>query len=217
MRETKDQKIIRLERKIEKLENYIKELKAGSRQLKKDVKLGMNIKETSHKSDIANLNKEMNRLISENSRLQKSITDLEEEKKGLIIRLKNSNKSKEEIRFEESCNNLKQMSNEDNVKRLEDWNMGFAKDKYGLTFIDPTMLTLNINPNTGARLKPFSCIHIAKSIENNPLYIKKCDELYELKERVFRECEIEEFINNVGRELYEKLYKDFPFEDYEMS
>ena len=109
------------------------------------------------------------------------------------------------------------MSNEDNVKRLEDWNMGFTKDKYGLTFIDPTMLTLNINPNTGARLKPFSCIHIAKSIENNPLYIKKCDELYELKERVFRECEIEEFINNVSRELYEKLYKDFPFEDYEMS
>lgn len=140
MRETKDQKIIRLERKIQKLENYIKELKAGSRQLKKDVKLGMNIKETSHKSDIANLNKEMNRLISENSRLQKSITDLEEEKKGLIIRLKNSNKSKEEIRFEESCNNLKQMSNEDNVKRLEDWNMGFAKDKYGLTFIDPLCL-----------------------------------------------------------------------------
>ena len=83
MRETKDQKIIRLERKIEKLENYIRELKAGSRQLKKDVKLGMNIKETSHKSDIANLNKEMNRLISENSRLQKSITDLEEEKKVL--------------------------------------------------------------------------------------------------------------------------------------
>ena len=129
MRETKDKKIIRLERKIEKLENYIRELKAGSRQLKKDVKLGMNIKETSHKSDIANLNKEMNRLISENSRLQKSITDLEEEKKGFIIRLKNSNKSKEEIRFEESCNNLKQMSNEDNAKRLEDWNMGFTKDK----------------------------------------------------------------------------------------
>jgi cell division protein FtsB len=102
MRETKDQKIIRLERKIEKLENYIRELKAGSRQLKKNVKLGMNIKETSHKSDIANLNKEMNRLISENSRLQKSITDLEEEKKGFIIRLKNSNKSKEEIRFEEN-------------------------------------------------------------------------------------------------------------------
>ena len=130
MRETKDQKIIRLERKIEKLENYIRELKAGSRQLKKDVKLGMNIKETSHKSYIANLNREMNRLISENSRLQKSITDLEEEKKGFIIRLKNSNKSKEEIRFEESCNNLKQMSNEDNAKRLEDWNMGFTKDKY---------------------------------------------------------------------------------------
>ena len=95
--------------------------------------------------------------------------------------------------------------------------MGFSKDKYGFTFIDPDMLTLNINPNTGARLRPFSCVHIAKSIGNDPLYIKKCDELYELKERVFRECEIEEFINNVGRELYEKLYKDFPFEDYEMS
>ena len=87
MRETKDQKIIRLERKIQKLENYIKELKAGSRQLKKDVKLGMNIKESSHKSDIANLNKEMNRLISENSRLQKSITDLEEEKKKKMVKL----------------------------------------------------------------------------------------------------------------------------------
>ena len=213
MRETKDQKIIRLERKIEKLENYIRELKAGRRQLKKDVKLGMNIKETSHKSDIANLN----RLISENSRLQKSITDLDEEKKGLIILLRNSNKSKEDISFEKSRNDLKQLSCEDNEKRLEYWEMGFSKDKYGFTFIDPDMLTLNINPNTGARLRPFSCVHIAKSIGNDPLYIKKCDELYELKERVFRECEIEEFINNVGRELYEKLYKDFPFEDYEMS
>ena len=217
MRETKDQKIIRLERKIEKLENYIKEQKAGNRQFKKELKQGLNIKEISHKSDIENLNKEIHRLITENRILQKTITDLEEEKKGLEILLRNSNKTKEEIRFEESFNAFKKFTEEDNAQRLEYWEMGLLKDKYGLTFIDPTMLTLNINPNTGERLKPFSCVHIAKSIENDPLYIKKCDELYELKERVFRECEIEEFINNVGRELYEKLYKDFPFEDYEMS
>ena len=217
MRETKDQKIIRLERKVKELEGYIKTLKAGNRQFKKELKQGMNTKEFSHKSDVANLNNEINRLISENSRLQKIITDLDEEKKGLIILLRNSNKSKEDISFEKSRNDLKQLSCEDNEKRLEYWEMGFSKDKYGFTFIDPDMLTLNINPNTGARLRPFSCVHIAKSIENDPLYIKKCDELYDLKERVFRECEIEEFINNVGRELYEKLYKDFPFEDYEMS
>lgn len=214
MRETKDQKIIRLERKIEKLENYIRELKAGSRQLKKDVKLGMNIKETSHKSDIANLNKEMNRLISENSRLQKSITDLEEEKKGLEILLRNSNKTKEEIRFKESFNAFKKITEEDNAQRLEYWEMGLLKDKYGITFIDPTTLTLNINPQTGEMLKPFSCVIIEETIKNDPLYIEKCDELYELKESVFRECETEEFINNAGRELYEKLYKDFPFENY---
>ena len=214
MRETKDQKIVRLERKIKELENCIKEQKAGNRQFKKELKQGLNIKETSHKSDIANLNKEIHRLITENRILQKTITDLEEEKKGLITLLRNCNKTKEEIRFEESCNELKQMCSEDNVKRLEYWEMGLLKDKYGITFIDPTTLTLNINPNTGEMLKHFSCAIIAETIKNDPLYIKKCDELYKLKERVFRECEIEEFINNVGRELYEKLYKDFPFDKY---
>ena len=56
--------------------------------------------------------------------------------------------------------------------------------------------------------------NISKTIKNDPLYIKKCNELYELKETVFRECDIDEFINSAGRELYEKLYKDFPFENY---
>ena len=50
--------------------------------------------------------------------------------------------------------------------------MGLIEDKYGIKFIDPTILTLNINPNTGARLKPFSCIDISKTIKNDPLYIK---------------------------------------------
>lgn len=81
MRETKDQKIVRLERKIKELENCIKEQKAGNRQFKKELKQGLNIKETSHKSDIANLNEEIHRLITENRILQKTITDLEEEKK----------------------------------------------------------------------------------------------------------------------------------------
>lgn len=214
MRETKDQKIVRLERKIKELENCIKEQKAGNRQFKKELKQGFNIKETSHKSDIANLNKEINRLITENRILQKTITDLEEEKKGLIILLRNCNKTKEEIRFEESCNELKQMCSEDNAQRLEYWEMGLLKDKYGITFIDPTTLTLNINPNTGEMLKRFSCAIIAETIKNDPLYIKKSDEFYEFKEKVFCERKIEEFINNAGRELYEKLYKDFPFDKY---
>lgn len=53
MRETKDQKIIRLERKVKELEGYIKTLKAGNRQFKKELKQGMNTKEFSHKSDVA--------------------------------------------------------------------------------------------------------------------------------------------------------------------
>ena len=214
MRETKDQKIIRLELKIEELENYIKELKLENRKLKKEVKLGMNIKENSHKSDIINLNKEINKITTENIRLQKLVIDLKEEKKTLNILLKNSNKTKEEILFEESYNDLKQLSHEDNVKRLEYWEMGFLEDRDGKTFIDPTILTLTINPKTGEILRPLSCVNIMKTIENDPLYKKRCDELYELKERVFRKHEIDEFINNTGRELYEKLYKDFPFEDY---
>ena len=214
MRETKDQKIIRLERKIKELENCVKEQKAGNRQFKKELKQGLNIKEISHKSDIENLNKEIHRLITENRILQKTITDLEEEKKGLEILLRNSNKTKEEIRFEESFNAFKKFTEEDNAQRLEYWEMGLLKDKYGITFIDPTTLTLNINPNTGEMLKHFTCALIAEAIKNDPLYIEKCDELYELKERVFRKSDIEEFINNTGRELYEKLYKDFPFNDY---
>ena len=214
MRETKEQKIIRLERKIKELENCVKEQKAGNRQFKKELKQGLNIKEISHKSDIENLNKEIHRLITENRILQKTITDLEEEKKRLEILLRNSNKTKEEIRFEESFNAFKKFTEEDNAQRLEYWEMGLLKDKYGITFIDPTTLTLNINPKTGEMLKPFSCVIIEETIKNDPLYIEKCDELYKLKESVFRECEIEEFINSTGRKLYEKLYKDFPFNDY---
>lgn len=214
MRETKDQKIIRLERKIKELENCVKEQKAGNRQFKKELKQGLNIKEISHKSDIENLNKEIHRLITENRILQKTITDLEEEKKGLEILLRNSNKTKEEIRFDESFNAFKKFTEEDNAQRLEYWEMGLLKDKYGITFIDPTTLTLNINPNTGEMLKHFTCAVIAEAIKNDPLYIEKCDELYELKERVFRKSDIEEFINSTGRELYKKLYKDFPFNDY---
>ena len=186
MRETKDQKIVRLERKIKALESDIRKQRVKNRQFKKELKQDMNIKETSHKNVIINLNNEINRLTTENSRLEKLIIDLEEEKKTLKILLRNINKTKEEIRIKESSNDFEKQNYEDNEKRVKYWEMGLLEDIYGIKFIDPTILTLNINPNTGARLKPFSCIDISKTIKTDPLYIKKCNELYELKETVFR-------------------------------
>ena len=42
----------------------------------------------------------------------------------------------------------------------------------------------------------------------------KADEVYDFKDTHYNEREIEDFIDSVGRDLYEKLYPDFPFEKY---
>lgn len=216
MRETKVQTISRLKREKEELKNIVKIKTKEIRELKKETKQCIDINKTSHKLDMINFNKEINRLTVENDKLQKYIYDLEEEIKGLKIRLKNHNKTKEEINHEESMKIFEEELLELSNQRLEYWEMGCFEDKYGCKFIDPVLLTLNINPNTGERLQYFTNLSIVETIEDNPLYIKKMDEYHKFIEEVHREIEIEQFINDTGRELYETLYKDFPFENYVM-
>ena len=213
MRETAQTKMARLERKISELELEQKELKKQNKLLQKGGRQNLCEIEKIHKVEVSTLNAEIARLKRENEELKNTIEELEKDKVALISRAYNSGKTKEEIAQEKMSKELAVISAEDAQNRLEAWNMGLTRDQFGVPFIDPFFLTLKINPHTGERLTIFGRNHICNRILEDPYYEKRAIEVDKFKESNHTESEIEEFIDSVGRDLYEKLYPDFPFEE----
>ena len=214
MRETVQTKMARLERKISELELEQKELKKQNKLLQKGDRQNLCEIEKIHKVEVSALNAEIARLKRENEELKNTKEELVKDKVALISRAYNSGKTKEEIAQEKMSKKLAVISAKDAQNRLEAWNMGLTRDQFGVPFIDPSGLNLNINPHTGERLRLDGCGNICCLMLDNPYYQAKADEVYDFKDTHYNEREIEDFIDSVGRDLYEKLYPDFPFEKY---
>ena len=107
---------------------------------------------------------------------------------------------------------------QDNDVRLEYFLGGFYCDKWQQPFVDPSLLTLTINPHTGERLNIDGTVSILNQIKESPFYVQRVEEMKPYYEIASQESEegIDALvhIDEVGREIYKNLYLDFPFEEY---
>ena len=102
-----------------------------------------------------------------------------------------------------------------NDSRLEYYNLGLYCGKDHYNFINPWFLTLNINPHTGAKLNVGGTTSILNIIKDNPYYQQKIEAVKPYLDAADDEDpEALSFIDSIGRDIYEKLYPDFPFEEY---
>lgn len=219
MRETKDQKIIRLERKSSQLEVELKEVKKQLKTSQRENKAGSAEIERTYKKEIEKLQAK----IDEMSKIW------ETEKSNLEQKLDQANslckwysdQERKRVRKEERERNEWLKAEElkailrNNDSRLEYFNSGQWCDKYHNDFIDSTTLTLSINPHTGELLNLNGTCELLTLLEGNPYYQQKLEEVKPHLEMDYKEDpEILQLIFDIGMDLYKKLYPDFPFEKY---
>lgn len=200
MRETKEQKITRLERQKKELEDLVKQLKKTCRGTGKDSqeeikKLKSEIRQlkSKHKSEIE-------LLMSEKEELRGKIDELNETIEFLKFRLKS--KETHDGSKEEDDEWLKTLD-EDRRRRLESFNFGLDSDRYGREFFSLKDFLITINPKTGEWLSDFERQGLLEYVRNNNKYKRFL--------REHTETENEFLVLDECRKLYEELYKNYQF------
>ena len=149
MRETRDQKIVRLERQKGEWETKWREEHRINRQLSSSIK-----KQTVDPSVINNLKETIATQKDTISKLQQSLSDLEKQNQKLnsdIDSLREFNKYLQREEKDPSVIELRRQEEEDGQNRLEYFNNGYWEDKWGLSFFDDQLIP-NINPFNGVRI-----------------------------------------------------------------
>ena len=219
MRETKDQKISRLERRVKQLENELKELKKNNRSARKDNRAEISEMEKLHKKERDKLTEEMMEVYAKNNELKEQLHLISENFESICNkeRSRQIRLTPEVIEQEKIIKELREISKMDADSRLESYKFGFTSDKWGVPFVDPKTLILNIDPNTGERLLYGTDRIIIDKIKYSNLYQEKLMFVYPFVEKAENnDIEAMDIIDEEGRYLYEKLYRDFPFEKYHM-
>lgn len=233
MRETKDQKISRLERQKKELERSNTEKNKEINKLKKqliddsnNIKLKKEFEEKEHNLllTINKLNQENEKIKLELKRTKKIKEQIFEEKENKIneclteiSRLKTILYSHEIYDIEKPLKKEKVKLPQSYLDDIEYWNNRvleefnsrncYATYKGCLPFFDEKLI-ITINPKTGARLADDNKYKILKIIGDNPLY-----ELYiEKISKIDDEGKKEQLTYEYGRQLYDTLYLDFDFE-----
>ena len=219
MRETNEQKIARLKRKVAELEAKLKESKRQNRQNLRCYKTNVADIDKTHKGEAKLLTDKILELqqswAAEKAELEEQIRKLKEENQNLRILNSLENKKVERIKEDRRLNALRSEIQADNGSRLEYYNMGLYSGKDHSCFIDPYVLVLKINPYTGALINIYGSMAILDLIQDNPYYIQKKAEVEPYLEAVEEsDPDALAFIDGVGRDLYERLYPNFPFDEY---
>lgn len=234
MRETKDQKIIRLERQKAELGDLVKELKKKVRGTGKDskeeiktLKSQMRELKSKHKLEIEKLTSERDSLLLEVEKLKKDLELSRYLRKQAESKVKSSNsteswldedpkesqlsekvkpKSPKHLSYEQlrSMEEFEKVCKSDNEKNLECFNFGLDTNHYGIPFFDLKDLLITINPKTGKQLTPFQRDILLSSLRNNEDYKR----FLQSSEAITHESIKLEHCRN----LYNTLYKDFDFD-----
>ena len=143
MRETKEQKIIRLENKVDELETSIKEIKKGNREYVRGLK-----------SEIKGLTSQLEKQTSEDENLSSTIERLQKEYDTLKLEYDDlSWRHKEQDRrirgYEELHDNFF-------LDRLNHFMAGDVADSGAFTFFDPRTLIIKIHPLNGGYISDLS-------------------------------------------------------------
>ena len=181
MRETNEQKIARLKRKVAELEAKLKESKRQNRQNLRCYKTNVVNIDKTHKGEAKLLTDKILELqqswAAEKAELEEQIRKLKEENQNLRMLSSLENKKVERIKEDRRLNALRSEIQADNGSRLEYYNMGLYSGKDHSCFIDPYILVLKINPYTGALINIYGSMAILDLIQDNPYYIQKKAEL----------------------------------------
>ena len=211
MRETKVQKIERLQRQKDELEAKCKEANRTIRQLSLLIKRQSvdssvidGFKETiqSQKNTIQNLQKELSDLESQNQKLNSDLESLREWNKYLQREEKDP-----------SVLELRKNEEEDGQNRLEYFNGGYWEDKWGLPFFDDRLI-LNINPFNGYRIFFNTQCELIKllSEDYNDLWEEKQKQLDKLRlqydKYLINELTLKEKKNLLGMDIWNEISKD---------
>lgn len=232
MRETKDQKIIRLERQKAELGDLVKELKKKVRGTGKDskeeiktLKSQMRELKSKHKLEIEKLTSERDSLLLEVEKLKKDLELSRYLRKQAESKVKSSNSTESWLEEDpKESQSLKatysdrpatykeiqameewdKMCKDEDERNLEAFNFGLDENRDGLPFFDPKDLLITINPKTGRRLTPFQRDMLLNSLRNNEEYKRFLRSAEEITYEYikFEHC----------RNLYNVLYKDFDFD-----
>ena len=213
MRETKDQKIARLERKVNELYQLLKSKKSEHKETDSDFKkriaqLQQQIKETKiqHKQEIAKMQAEI-------QQLNENISKAEESNQLLRTHIRMKEKEIKELQGQPEeifSDDWLEITRRDDESRLESFGWGVPTDKWGTPFIAPENLILNINPNTGNRLCYMDVFPILELIKNEKFYIDALESIKDYQQAARKgDLDALEIIHKKGMEVYHKLYPDY--------
>lgn len=213
MRETKDQKIIRLSKKIEKLENEIKELKSSLRKVtkvkNKENQINLNeMEKTKKKEELLLL--ERDSLMESNEIKSRKLLDLKREKEtynSRFITVLN------ELFF--GLKNYSRIANQ--IKNLDEKALEyFGYDEVGVSrynepFFDLDTYIVNIHPIYGYSLSPMEKDYIKKMIFKDPVYENTLYSTKKLRKQLLEEkyrtdISLTSEFHKIGKELMNKLY-----------
>ena len=212
MRETKDQKITRLERQKKELEDLVKQLKKTNKGSDKDYKEEIKNLKSTIRDLKSNHKLEIDQLVSEIERLKEELKEVKYKNECLKLcqileeNEKNDRGKPKELTtqsFKECQKELEKISKSDSQKRLDSFTFGLDCDIYGRSFFNYKDLLIKIDPKTGEWLSDFQRQMLLEFVRNNDMYKRYLKEVSSLTS---------EFdIHDKCRELYEKLYKDYQF------
>lgn len=157
MRETKDQKINRLEKKVDELETFIKEIKRGNREYVRGLKF-----------KIKELTFQLEKQTSENANLSSTIENLQKEYDTL--KLEYDDRTRRYKEQERRIRGYEELHDDFFLDRLNYFMAGALCDSGSFTFFDPKTLIIKIHPLNGR--------YISDTWEGEALEILKKEETY---------------------------------------
>ena len=136
MRETKEQKIIRLENKVDELETSIKEIKKGNREYVRGLK-----------SEIKGLTSQLEKQTSENGNFSSSVEKLQKEYDTLKLEYNDLYRMYKE--YDSRIRGYEELHDNFFLDRLNYFMAGALADSGAFTFFDRKTLIIKIHPLNG--------------------------------------------------------------------
>lgn len=209
MRETKEQKIIRLEQKITKLEAELKNQKTVSKKQIKDLK---DVQKDMNSQTQTEFKEQLKKLQNEYKELDFEYKKLWDKYYTTILRNSRSKKSALFSIYLTLGNDTKfyKQIEEDNKKRFDSYHKGEILDPYGNLYFFDENLMITINPKNGERLNLSQLTKIYSILKNQKEYLSALTEVEQFR-KTNNGAEYLMFVDNKGRELFERFYSNFQF------
>lgn len=197
MRETKEQKILRLEKKVDELETSIKEIKRGNREYVRKLKF-----------EIKELASQLEKQTSEDENLSSTIERLQKEYDTLKLEYNDLHRMYKE--YDSRIRGYEELHDNFFLDRLNYFMAGALADSGAFTFFDPKTLIIKIHPLNGGNIsyvRKNEALEILKDKEEYKESLKIVEENRYLEEE--GGWDFIEIVDREGRKLLPKYIDIF--------